>query len=167
MVNDTYSDIISNAGGIYKYTIYLHNPHFTAPVRSPVRTPRFSAQNNPITKFYNARADSAPPATPHAPMSLTSQHGAMAPTLMIRETVVLAFSTKKAKTCRYKGHSTPRRCGVQTYNAELYCVRVYEMNIIGTDWQSVYFCFRKKYRRFSRPGITSFFLNLVLCVTID
>ena len=44
---------------------------------------------------------------------------------------------------------------------------VYKMNIIGTDWQSVYFCFRKKYRRFSRPGIFSFFLNSVLCVTID
>ena len=47
MVNDTYSDIISNAGGIYKYTIHLRNPHFTAPVRSPVRTPRFSSQNKP------------------------------------------------------------------------------------------------------------------------
>ena len=75
MVNDTYSDIISNAGGIYKYTIYLHSPHFTAPVRSPVRTPRFSSQNNPATKFYIARADSAPPTTPHAPMSLTDSAG--------------------------------------------------------------------------------------------
>ena len=25
MVNDTYSDIISNAGSIHKYTIYLHS----------------------------------------------------------------------------------------------------------------------------------------------
>jgi len=75
MVNDTYSDIISNAGSIYKYTIYLHNPHFTAPVRSPVRTPRFSSQNNLTTKFYIARADSAPPTTPHAPMSLTDSPG--------------------------------------------------------------------------------------------
>ena len=71
MVNDTYSDIISNAGSIYKYTIYLHNPHFTTPVRSPVRTLRFSSQNNPTTKFYIAGADSAPPTTPHVPMSLT------------------------------------------------------------------------------------------------
>jgi len=51
MVNDTYSDIISNAvysiyNFFYKYTIYLHSPHFAAPVRSPVRTPRFSSQNN-------------------------------------------------------------------------------------------------------------------------
>jgi len=75
MVNDTYSDIISNAGGIYKYTIYLHNPHFTAPVRSSVRTPRFSSQNNTTTKFYIAWADSAPPTTPHAPMSLTDSPG--------------------------------------------------------------------------------------------
>ena len=77
MVNDTYSDIISNAGSIYKiiYNIYLHNPHFTAPVRSPVRTPRFSSQNNTTTKFYIARADSAPPTTPHAPMSLTDSPG--------------------------------------------------------------------------------------------
>jgi len=75
MVNDTYSDIISNAGSIYKYTIYLHNPHFTAPVRSPVRTLRFSPQNNATTKFYIARADSAPPTTPHAPMSLTDSAG--------------------------------------------------------------------------------------------
>ena len=75
MVNDTYSDIISNAGGIYKYTIYLHNPHFTAPVRSPVRTPRFSSRNKATTKFYIARADSAPPTTPHAPMSLTDSAG--------------------------------------------------------------------------------------------
>jgi len=75
MVNDTYSDIISNAGSIYKYTIYLHNPHFLAPVRSPVRTSRFSSQNNHTTKFYIARADSAPPTTPHASMSLTDSPG--------------------------------------------------------------------------------------------
>jgi len=75
MVNDTYSDIISNAGSIYKYTIYLHNPHFTTPVRSPVRTLRFSSQNNPTTKFYIAGADSAPPTTPHVPMSLTDSPG--------------------------------------------------------------------------------------------
>jgi len=58
--------------------IYLHNPHFTAPVRSPVRTPRFSSQNKTATKFYIARADSAkpgPPTTPHAPMSLTDSPG--------------------------------------------------------------------------------------------
>ena len=77
---------MSNAGGIYKYTIYLHSPHFTAPVRSPVRTQRFSSQNNATTKLYIVRADSAPPTTPHAPMSLTdspapaSQRGAVAPT---------------------------------------------------------------------------------------
>ena len=59
MVNDPYSDTISNAGSIYKYTIYLHNPHFTTPVRSPVSTQRFSFQNNPTRKFYIAQADSA------------------------------------------------------------------------------------------------------------
>jgi len=102
MVNDTYSDIISNAGGIYKYTKYLHNPHFTAPVRSPARTPRFSSQNNTTTKFYIARADSAPPY--HATRTglrtgAVSRTGTLMPNFTVVTFKMRAYSPQNSQNC--------------------------------------------------------------------